>query len=124
MNFRRATRRCIPAWGLAAGLLTGCLPVDPATDTDAQRGQLLLEQYDCGNCHIIPGVRRAQGRMGPTLQSYAHRAYIAGELPNQREVLVRWIGHPSALVPDTLMPDQGVPDAHARDMSAYLMDLR
>ena len=64
----------VPASGLAAGLLTGCLPVDPATDTDAQSGQLLLEQYDCGNCHIIPGVRRAHGPDGSDAAELCARA--------------------------------------------------
>jgi cytochrome c len=103
---------------MMAGVLAGCEPAGEA------RGRLLLEQYDCGSCHIIPGVRRAHGRLGPTLETFAHRTYIAGELPNQPEVLTRWIQRPSALVPDTLMPDQHVPDTHARDISAYLMSLR
>lgn len=88
------------------------------------RGQLLLEQYDCGRCHVIPGVRRANGTLGPSLASFAHRVYLAGEVPNQPEALRRWIPHPSSLVPDTLMPDQPMPAAHARDMGAYLMSLR
>jgi cytochrome c len=114
------------AWAGVAGVacvmitvaLAGCVPA--AED----RGRLLLEQYDCGSCHIIPGVRRAHGRLGPTLESFALRAYIAGELPNRPEVLTAWIQRPSALVPDTLMPDQGLPDEQARDIGNYLMSLR
>jgi cytochrome c len=102
---------------LAACVLAGCLSEKPP-------GVLLLEQYDCGSCHVIPGVRRAHGALGPTLESFGHRVYIAGELPNQPELLVRWIQQPSALVPGTLMPDQGVPEPHARQMGAYLMGLR
>lgn len=112
---------------LLAGLLAGCLPIEPPAEPmagNADRGRLLLEQYDCGSCHVIPGVRRAQGLQGPTLAAYAHRAYIAGEVPNQPDVLVHWIQQPAALVPDTTMPDRGVARPHARDMAAYLMDLR
>jgi cytochrome c len=103
---------------MVSGVLAGCQPAGEG------RGRLLLEQYDCGSCHIIPGVRRAHGRLGPTLETFALRTYIAGELPNQPEVLTLWIQRPSALVPDTLMPDQHLPDSHARDISAYLMSLR
>jgi cytochrome c1 len=112
------------ACGLAAALLAGCAPGGAASDPAVASGRLLLEQYGCGTCHVIPGVRRANGELGPTLESFARRAYIAGELPNDPGLLVRWIQHPSALVPDTLMPDQAVRDAHARDMGAYLMSLR
>ena len=107
--------------------MAGCLSVEEPAHVeagDSERGRLLLEQYDCGSCHLIPGVRRAHGKIGPTLEMFAHRVYIAGELPNQPALLVRWIQHPSALVPDTLMPDQAVPEARARDMGAYLMSLR
>jgi cytochrome c len=110
--------------GLALCLMGCTAAEEPAHRArDRERGRLLLEQYDCGKCHIIPGVRRAQGRVGPTLEVFARQVYIAGELPNRPELLVRWIQQPSALVPDTLMPDQGVPEAQARDMGAYLMSL-
>lgn len=111
---------------MLASALAACLPDAAPTTTagaSAERGRLLLEQYDCGSCHAIPGVRRSQGQTGPALLAYARRAYIAGELPNQPEVLHQWIQDPRALVPDTLMPVQDVPENHARDMAAYLMGL-
>jgi cytochrome c len=112
------------ACALVACVLAGCLPADATPDRKEANGRLLLEQYGCGSCHVIPGVRRASGRLGPTLEHFAHRAYIAGEQPNHPELLALWIGHPSALVPDTLMPDQQMPTGHAHDMAAYLMSLR
>lgn len=124
MNQARTLRRAGPACGLVAGVLVGCAPHGADSDAVVANGRLLLEQYGCGACHVIPGVRQANGQLGPTLDSYARRAYIAGELPNQPEMLVRWIRQPSLLVPDTLMPDQAVREAHARDMGAYLMSLR
>jgi cytochrome c2 len=106
-------------------LLAACTADSSTVDAAARvRGRLLLEQYDCGRCHVIPGVRRAAGVKGPTLAGYAHRAYIAGELPNEPATLRQWIMDPPVLVPDTQMPDLGVPEVHARDMSAYLMGLR
>jgi len=114
----------VAACGVVAAALAGCLPAGTGSGAAAAEGPLLLEQYGCGSCHVIPGVRRANGRIGPTLESFARHAYIAGEIPNHPDVLVRWIQHPSALVPDTLMPDQAVREEHARAMGAYLMKLR
>jgi cytochrome c len=104
----------------------GCTTAEetPSLGGNAEQGQLLLEQYGCGTCHVIPGVRRANGTLGPNLESFARHVYIAGELPNHPDVLARWIQQPSALVPDTLMPDQGVPASQALDMGSYLMSLR
>lgn len=91
---------------------------------NADRGRLLIEQYGCGTCHVVPGVRTATGRTGPPLSNFARSAYIAGELPNEPEVLIRWIQDPQRLVPKTAMPDLGVNEMHARDMSAWLYRLR
>jgi cytochrome c len=117
-------RRAGAACSVVAATLTGCLPAGSGPGSAAVEGPLLLEQYGCGTCHVIPGVRRANGRLGPALASFARHPYIAGEIPNHPETLVQWIQHPSALVPDTLMPDQAVREAHARAMGAYLMTLR
>jgi cytochrome c2 len=91
---------------------------------DPEAGRLLIEQYGCGTCHVVPGVRTALGQLGPPLDQFSRHVYIAGEIPNQPEVLVRWIQDPQALVPGTAMPDLGVNEMHARDMSAYLYELR
>jgi cytochrome c2 len=104
-------------------LLGGCL-AEAQPHAEAEQGRLLLEQYDCGSCHVIPGVRRAHGQMGPSLAAFSRRAYLAGEIPNQPQMLQQWIQKPSAWVPDTRMPDQNVSAHHARAMSAYLMGLR
>lgn len=104
-------------------LLGGCR-AEADQHAGAEQGRLLLEQYDCGSCHVIPGVRRAYGLTGPSLAAFSRRAYLAGEIPNQPETLREWIQKPSAWVPDTRMPDQNVSARHARAMSAYLMSLR
>ena len=87
---------------------------------DADRGQRLLMQYQCGSCHTIPGVAAARGVRGPSLEAFGKRSYIAGRIPNRAEALARWISAPQALVPDTAMPNMGVSNADARDMAAYL----
>ena len=87
---------------------------------DADRGQRLLMQYQCGSCHTIPGVAAARGVRGPSLEAFGKRSYIAGRIPNRAEALARWISAPQSLVPDTAMPNMGVSNADARDMAAYL----
>ena len=91
---------------------------------DAERGRRLLTQYQCGSCHVIPGVAGAVGRSAPPLAAFGKRSYIAGQVPNEGDALVRWIIEPVALVPDTTMPKMGAGAVDARDMAAYLQRLR
>lgn len=91
---------------------------------DVENGRLLLRQFGCGGCHIIPGVSAARGRVGPPLAQLGRRAYIAGVLPNTPQQLSNWIVDPQAFQPGTAMPDMGVSPAHARDIVAYLLTLQ
>ena len=113
---------------LLAGLgMAGCdaRPAGTAqAGADADRGQRLLMQYQCGSCHTIPGVASARGVQGPSLEAFGKRSYIAGRIPNRAEALARWISAPKSLVPDTAMPSMGVAAADARDMAAYLERLQ
>ena len=88
---------------------------------DPDRGQRLLERYQCGSCHVIPDVPAAVGRRGPSLARFEQRSYIAGKLPNLPPTLVRWIRDPQALLPGTPMPNMGATEADARDMAAFLL---
>jgi cytochrome c len=112
----------------AIGLLSGCAPpVDPAAagaGTDPGRGRMLMAQYQCGNCHTIPGVAASRGQVASSLDAFGQRSYIAGRLANRPELLAKWIESPQSLVPGTLMPSMGVSAADARDMAAYLSSLR
>ena len=115
----RAVLSCTFAVGLAA-----CAPAPDfhpiVAGGDPGRGRAALERYECGVCHVIPGVRGARGYVGPSLADYRLRVYIAGKYPNLPDVLVRWIRDPPALAPESAMPDVGVSDEEARDMAAYL----
>jgi hypothetical protein len=62
--------------------------------------------------------------VGPPLSNFALRAYIAGQLPNQPENLLRWLQDPQEVEPGTAMPNLGVGLSVARDMAAYLYTLR
>lgn len=94
------------------------------TGGDPHRGAQLIKQYGCGACHVIPGIRDAQGMVGPPLMFFSRRTYIAGELPNTPDNLVRWIKSPPSVEPGTAMPVLGLDDQQARDVAAYLYTLR
>ncbi|WP_280153791.1 c-type cytochrome [Piscinibacter sp. XHJ-5] len=108
----------------------GCRPIEtadthPLQHRDAQeRAKLLLRQYACPACHMIPGIVGAQTHVGPPLAGLGRRERIAGKLPNDADNLVRWIRSPQSVDPSTAMPDMGVTEAHARQMAAYLESLR
>ena len=95
-----------------------------ADASGVERGRQLLAQYQCGSCHSIPGVASAGGRVSSSLKGFGLRSYIAGRLANRPETLARWIEQPKALVPDTAMPSMGVSPADAREMAAYLLELK
>jgi cytochrome c len=91
---------------------------------DAQRGRAAIEAYGCGSCHSIPGIRAANGMVGPPLDHWSQRRIIAGEVPNDPERLITWITVPQSIEPGTAMPNMGVTDGQARDIAAYLYTLR
>jgi cytochrome c2 len=91
---------------------------------DTQRGRAAIEEYGCGSCHTIPGVRGANAEVGPPLTGWSERAYVAGRLANTPANLARWVKAPQAIEPGTAMPDLGVPPSTARDVAAYLFSLR
>lgn len=95
-----------------------------ATGGDVARGRHVIEDRECGTCHTIPGIRGANGLVGPPLYWFSRRTYIAGELPNTPENLVRWVRSPQSVEPNTAMPTIGLSDQEARDVAAYLYTLR
>ena len=112
-----------------AGLLSACSGEPPQMHTQqdrqqAARGKLLLAQYQCGSCHVIPGVAASRGTAGPSLQAFSRRSYIAGNVPNQPAALVLWLIDPKALISTTTMPSMGVSPMDAQAMAAYLHTLQ
>jgi cytochrome c1 len=134
LNQPVAVKFLIPLLLLAGSLLlSACDSVIAADDApdetyqvpngNPERGELLIDAYGCGSCHIVPGVTGANGAAGPPLTGFARRAYIAGQLSNTPTNLIRWIMDPQQVEPGTAMPDLAVPEAEARDMAAYLYTL-
>jgi cytochrome c2 len=115
---------------VAAAILlaaTGCSDA-PARMTvaggDAARGREVVVTLECGACHLVPGIRSARGRVGPTLERFAQRPYLAGKWPNDPEHLIRWLRDPPAMAPHTAMPALVHDDAAARDVAAFLYTLQ
>jgi len=96
----------------------------PKAAGDAERGRTLLQQYGCGACHSIPGIRCAIGTIGPPLDRLGRRVYVAGVLVNSPAELERWIREPDVVKPGTAMPNAHVTEQDARDIVAYLYGLR
>jgi cytochrome c len=91
---------------------------------DPDRGRAAMTLYGCGACHTIPGLPGANASVGPPLDEFANRQFIAGQLANTADNLVLWIMDPQGVEPGTAMPNMGVTESDALDMAAYLATLR
>ena len=111
---------------LLAAVLAAACNDEPVTAVpgDPKAGRAALERYQCGACHAIPGIAGARGLVGPPLTEYGQRVYIAGKFPKEPALLAKWIQDAPALAPQTAMPNVGVTEADARDIAAYLLQLR
>ena len=120
-------------WILFVTLVTlaaaGCessekLHAEAITRGHADRGKNAIQRYGCGSCHRIPGVSAADALVGPSLESIASRAYIAGRLINEPDTMIAWIRDPQHLRAPSAMLTLGVTEQDARDIAAYLYTLK
>ena len=110
-------------------LLSGCGESGNAeahSDLDGNRtqGAALIIRYGCGTCHEITGIPSAYGLVGPSLDHFGRRIYIAGMLRNSPDNLIRWLQNPQAIVPGNVMPNMHISKADAHDIAAYLLTLQ
>jgi cytochrome c len=115
--------------GLTLALLWGChgdVEETAATMTGGSpaRGKEAIRRYGCEACHSIPGVVGARGQVGPPLDGIGNRTYLAGQLTNTPENMIRWIRDPQGIEPGTAMPELGVTEQDGKDIAAYLYTLR
>ena len=111
---RRSTRFLI----LVSVLLSSC------SGNQADSGQAALTRLECGACHVIPGITGARGQVGPPLDMYSRRVYIAGKFPRDEALLARWIADAPSLSPGTAMPKIDMTPDEARAIAVYLYSLK
>lgn len=90
---------------------------------DVAAGREAIVRHGCASCHAVPGVRGVGGvasAVGPPLEGYAARRYIAGTVANTDENLIRWIQDPQAIRPGSAMPNLGVNETDARNIAGFL----
>lgn len=105
----------------ALATLQGCGErVSPIAGASVERGAGLIRHYGCGGCHAIPGIAGARGQVGPPLEGFRARTYIAGRITNSPDNLMRWIRDPQSVDPKTAMPKVGATEEEARHIAAYL----
>ena len=116
-----------------ASPLIGALPAACADKSDRPRtlagadpaaGLAAMERVGCAACHDVPGVRWPQGKAAAPLAGFGDSPMIAGRLPNQPDLLVRFVRDAPSLDPQTAMPPMPLTEAEARDVAAYLYTLR
>jgi cytochrome c2 len=92
----------------------------------AAEGAALIATKPCPSCHVIPGVKGANGTIGPSLAGVASRPTIAGgAVPNTGpDDIKHWILDPPAVKPGTAMPNVGLTDDEATKIAAYLETLK
>jgi cytochrome c len=98
----------LPSWSVPGG--------------NPEFGPQAIVKYGCFACHVIPGIRRANGRVGPKLEDIKEQIYVGGVLENSPENMMEWIRHPRRHSPETAMPDLDVSDRDSRDIAAYLFE--
>ena len=66
----------------------------------------------------------ARGQVGPPLDNYSRRVYIAGKFPRDEALLARWIADAPSLSPGTAMPKIDMTQDDARAIAVYLYSLK
>lgn len=99
-------------------------PLKKISEEPIERGKELVQSYGCISCHKIPGMVGNPSDIGPTLEDWGNRKYIAGELPNRHEELTRWLMKPHAIDKKTTMPDLGLSQGEASAIASFLATLK
>ncbi len=94
----------------------------PPAGTPAAAGAAIFQRA-CLSCHAVtPGI--SQNNIGPSLAHFGSRPEVAGFLPNTTDNVIRWLRNPQAVKPGALMPNLELTAQEARDLAAYLEQLK
>jgi cytochrome c len=119
----------LPVLALALCLVGSCGGVTARPQTfipvtgDPVMGRAAIIEQGCGSCHSIPGIPNANSLVGPPLDSWPHRSFIAGTLTNSPDNLALWIAEPQRIRPGSAMPDLELDEDTVADIVAYLFTL-
>jgi cytochrome c2 len=94
------------------------------TGGNIARGQQAARELGCVACHIMPGIRGPRSRVGPPLEDFALRHFVAGAADNTPQNVQQFIRDPRSIAPRSAMPKLDVSEAQARDLAAYLFSQR
>lgn len=124
----RRRHRALLGWAVVIALVVaGCsAPLSRSQqvgDGEPEIGRRLLVDYGCVGCHVVPGIRAEPAYVGPPLDHWGERSYIAGNLANNEENLIRWIADPQEVEAGTAMPDLDVGRRDAINIASYLLGL-
>ncbi len=98
-------------------------PVSQQVLSQHQDALRLYTANACGACHAISGV--SNGKAAPDLTHLGSRSTIgAGVLQNTPDNLAAWIQDAQQFKPGSYMPKFRLSDADARQLAAFLEDLR
>jgi len=128
MTFSRLSRGRVAAALMSLIAIAACDRADnhlpQLAGGDAERGRAVIKKYGCNTCHVIAGVRGADGLVGPPLTGIAQRMYIGGVARNTPKNMVAWIEDPKEFDAETAMPDVWVSHRDAVDIASYLYTLK
>ena len=123
-KWRRVATPLIILLGLAACDQAQVPAPQRVIGADQEAGREVIAEVACGICHVIPGIRGANGIVGPSLAGFGRRQLIGGVAPNQPAILIQWVKDAPSIAPGTGMPDLPLTEAQARDVAAFLLTLR
>jgi cytochrome c len=98
-------------------------PVVAVEGGDPRLGRDAIREYGCISCHSIPGVTGADAHVGPPLDNFAERRFLAGRVPNDADTLILFLMDPKYVDPQSAMPVTGLTEEDARHIAAYLYTL-
>jgi cytochrome c2 len=99
-------------------------PVAASAGGDVERGKMLVQQYGCLTCHIVPGIDGPRGMVGPSLEAFASRPMIINKVKNDLPTLTRYLQNPQQVDPQTAMPNLGLSEPDAKAIATFLHTLK